>query len=48
MLFIFGKCLHTGHGKLDMSYNMKYTALDTTEEGKDLGIKISAFMKFSE
>ena len=49
MLFNFrkGKCLHTGHGNLDVNYKMGDTVLGTTEE-KDLGIKISAYMKVSE
>ena len=45
MLFNFGKSksLHTGHGKLDIDYNVG----DTVKE-KDTGITISADMKVSE
>ena len=50
MLINFGKCkcLHTGHGNLDINYNMGDTILDTTVKEKDLGITISADMKVSE
>ena len=50
MLFNFGKCkcLHTGHGNLDINYNMRDTVLGTTVKEKDLGITISADMKVSE
>ena len=50
MLVNFGKCkcLHTGHGNLDINYNMGDTVLCTTVEEKDLGITISADMKVSE
>ena len=50
MLFNFGKCkcLHTGHGNLDINYNMGDTVLGTTAKEKDLGITISADMKVSE
>ena len=50
MLFNFGKCkcLHTGHGNLDINYNMGNTVLDTTVKQKDLGVTISADMKVSE
>ena len=50
MLFNFGKCkcLHTGHGNLDINYNMGDTVLGTTVKEKDLGITRSADMKFSE
>ena len=50
MLFNFGKykCLHTGHGNLDINYNMGDTVLGTTVKEKDLGITISADMKVSE
>ena len=49
MLFNFGKCkcLHTGHGNLDINYNMGYTVLGTIVK-KDLGITIRADMKASE
>ena len=35
MLFNFGKCkcLHTGHGNLDVNYNMGDTVLDTKRKG---------------
>ena len=50
MLFNFGKCkcLHTGHGNLDVNYKMGDTVLDTTVKEKDLGVTISADMKVSE
>ena len=49
MLFNFGKskCLHTGHGNLDITYNMGDTVLGTTVKEKDLGIIISVDMKVS-
>ena len=51
MLFNFGKCkcLHTGHGKLDVNYKMGDTVLGATIlKEKDLGVTISADMKVSE
>ena len=46
MLLNFGKCkcLYTGHGNLDINYNMGYTILGTTikEEINNKGITISA------
>ena len=42
------KCLHTGHGNLDINYNLGDTVLGTTVKEKDLGITISADMKVSE
>ena len=50
MLFNFGKCkcLHTGHGNLDINYKMGDAVLRTTVKEKDLGITISADMKVSE
>ena len=50
MLFNFGKCkcLHTGHGNLDVNYKMGETVLCTTVKEKDLGVTISADMKVSE
>ena len=44
MLFSFGKCkcLHTGHGNLDVNYKMGYTVLGTTVKEKALGVTISA------
>ena len=47
MLLNFGKCkcLHTGHGNLDVNYTMGGTVLGTTAK-KDLGIT-SADMKVS-
>ena len=49
MLFNFGKCkcLHTGHGNLNVNYKMGDTVLGTTVKEKDLGV-ISADMKVSE
>ena len=50
MLFNFGKCkcLHTGHGNLNVNYKMGDTVLGTTVKEKELGVTISADMKFSE
>ena len=50
MLFNFGKCkcLRTGHGNLDVNFKMGDTVLGTTVKEKDLGVTISAAMKFSE
>ena len=49
MLLNFGKCkcLHTGHGNLDVNYKMGDTVLGTTVTEKNLGVKISAYMKVS-
>ena len=49
-MFNFGKCkcLHTGHGNLDVNYKMGDTVLGTTVKEKDLGVTISADMKVSE
>ena len=41
------KCLHLGHGNLDVNYKMGDIVLGTTVKEKDLGVKISADMKFS-
>ena len=50
ILFNFGKCkcLHTGHGNLNVNYKMGDTVLCTTVKEKDLGVTISADMKVSE
>ena len=50
MLFTFGKCkcLHTGHGNLDVNYKMGDTVLGTTVKEKGLGVAINADMKVSE
>ena len=50
MLLSFGKCkcLHTGHGNLDVNYKMGDTVLGTTVKETDLGVAISADMKVSE
>ena len=50
MLFNFGKCkcLHTGHGNLNVNYKMGDTVLGTTVKEKDLGVTISPDMKVSE
>ena len=50
MLFNCGKCkcLHTGHGNLNVNYKMGDTVLGTTVKEKDLGVTISADMKVSE
>ena len=39
------KCLHTGHGNLDVNYKMGDTFLGTTVKEKVLGVTISADMK---
>ena len=43
MLFNFGKCkcLHIGHGNLDVNYKVGDTVLGTTVKEKDLGVAIS-------
>ena len=40
MLLNFGKCkcLHTGHGNLDVNYKMEDTVLGTTVKENDLGV----------
>ena len=50
MLLNFGKykCLHTGHGNLDVNYKMGDTVLGTTIKEKHLRVTISADMKVSE
>ena len=50
MLLNFGKCkcLHRGHGNLDVNYKKGDIVLGTTVKEKDLGITISADMKVSE
>ena len=50
MLFNFGKCkcLHTGHGNLNVNYQMGDTVLGTAVKEKDLGVTIIADMKVSE
>ena len=50
MLLNFGKCkcLHTGHGNLDINNNIIDTVLGTTVKEKDLRVTISADMKVSE
>ena len=50
MLLNFGKCkcLHTGHGNLDVNYKMGITVLGTTVKVRDLGVKINADMNISE
>ena len=50
MLFNFGKCkcLHTGHGNLNVHYKVGDTVLGTTVKEKDLGVTTSADMKVSE
>ena len=50
MLFNFGKCkcLHTGHGNLDVNYKIGDTVLGTTVKEKDIGVTISADMTVSE
>ena len=48
LIFGKGKCLHIGHGKLDVNYKMGDSVLGTTVKEKDLGVTISADMKVSE
>ena len=50
MLLNFGKCkcLHTGHGNLNVNYKMGASVLGTMVKEKDLGVTISADMKVSE
>ena len=50
MLFSCGKCkcLHTGHGNLDVNCKMGDTVLGATVKEKDLGVPISADMNVSE
>ena len=52
MLFSFVKCkckcLHRGHGNLDVNYKMGDTVLSTTIIEKDLGVTISTDLKVSE
>ena len=50
MLLNFGKCkcLHTGHGNLDINDNIGDTVLGITVKETDLGITINADMKVSE
>ena len=45
---IDGDKQHTGHGNLDINYNMGCTVLSSTVRKKDLGITISADIKVSE
>ena len=50
MLFNFEtwKCLHTGHGNLDVNYKMADTVLSTTVKEHYLGLKINVDMEVSE
>ena len=50
MLLHFGKCkcLHTGHGNLDVYYKMGYTVSGINVKENYLGVTISADMKVSE
>ena len=41
------KCLQTGHGNLDINYNMGDTVLGTTVKERDLGINTITDMKVS-
>ena len=41
------KCLHTGHGNLDVNHKVGDTVLGTTVK-KDLGVPISVDVKVSE
>ena len=42
------KCLHTGHGNLDVNYKMGDTVLGTIVKEKDLRVTKSGDMKVSE
>ena len=42
------KCINTGHGNLDVDYEMGDSVLRITIKEKDLGVTISADMKVSE
>ena len=42
------KHLHTGHGNLDVNYEIGDTVMGTIVKEKDLGVTISADMKVSE
>ena len=44
---MFGKCLHTRHGNLDLYYEMGETVLGITVKENDLGVTINADMKVS-
>ena len=50
MLFNFGKCkcLHTGHGNLDINNKMGNAVLGTTVKEKDFRVTISTDIKVSE
>ena len=39
------KCLHAGHGNLDVNYKMGDTVLGTTVKEKDLGVTISVTIR---
>ena len=49
MLFNFGKykCIHIGHGNMDVEYKMGDAVLGRTTPEKDLGVTFSAHMKVS-
>ena len=42
------KCLHTGHGNLDVNYKMADTVLSTTVKEHYLGLTINVDMEVSE
>ena len=46
--FVKCKCLHAGHGNIDVNYKMGDTVLGSTVKEKDLGIAIKGDMKVSE
>ena len=46
--FVKCKCLHTGHGNLNVNYKMGDTVPGTTVKEEDLGVTISADIKVSE
>ena len=47
-MFNFGKCLHIGHGNLDVNHKMGDTVLGTTVKEKDLVITVCFDMKVSK
>ena len=40
--FVTCKCLHTGHGNLDVNYKIGDTVMGTTVKEKDVGVTICA------
>ena len=48
MLFNFDKCLHLGHGGLNLTYKMGTVGIGTTRKEKDLWVLLSGNLKVSE